>query len=1276
MNKKAVASLELILIIASIFAFSYILYQSTYIASASTMSEPSVCCEKTTSGAVCINTQEGNCEEGYRSSPTSCETTSYCRLGTCYDSQEGICMENTPQIVCEENGGTWDSRKLQEVPQCQLGCCIIADQAAFVPLVRCKRLSTLFGVENNYRTDITNEISCIATAQAQDKGACVFEKDFERICEFTTRDDCGAGNVVETANGTEVELSSQKKFYENYLCSAEELNTACAKQTSTTCYDGKVYFVDSCGNLENVYSSNKEKSWNNGRVAEPEEICSPNDGSNKDCGNCEYLLGSRCETWTGLLGKPSGSDHYCQKTECVDRNGEKRINGESWCVNDGNTGSGSDMVGSRYYREVCVDGEVRVEPCADFRNEICIDGSIETDLGEFKTSACRVNRWHDCVFQTEEDDCTNIDRRDCMWVSPVTGMILSGGSSSGSTSFSNPTNNQFSNPTATGNVVAPITGHGIFGGGEEEEQEETTTNRPEGICVPNYTPGLDFWSDTESSSICGQASAKCIVVFEKGLIGGKKCVENCECLEEGWAMQANRVCSALGDCGAYVNYQGKYTDDGYKWTEDGAKKELTPNNINIVKKGFTGMVISAITGFTLLGSSPFVQEGITAAEIVPVKPTGAIIPVGPDLSSVANAAATPTVSGVKSSWLANKVLGEGVTVVGETTTFSGGAILLSGLQWAGIAYGIGYLAGSLFGMTKDNTQALSMSLAAGAFVYKSSSMLFANMAAKAGGQQAATGLFATKGTTGFMGIGSLGWGLIIGATIFIMMYKKVETVTVTFDCMPWQAPTGGNDCEICNDENLPCSEYRCRSLGQNCELVNPGSTQEKCVNVNPNDVNPPIIKPDYNELTYGHEYTNVKLSPPGPGFQIVNKNSSDGCLKAFTPLKFGVITDEPSQCRIDFNHTTTIEEMSNYMGGSNLYLYNHTEQFSLPGAQAFKNSSFILDNGNEFTFYLRCQDKNGNENEAEYAVRFCVEDGPDATAPEIRATSILNGGCVAEESDSAIVDFYTNEPAECKWSTTDQSYENMQNSMSCQNQMYQVNAMQLFTCRANLTGVSRDTTDFYIRCKDQPGEIDSNRNDNKESFKFSLRGSTGLKILNIQPNNTIFGGVSPAPIELYVQTQFGCDNGQSICYYSTTGNDGDYIMFYDTDNTDGIHTQRQDLTSGDHTYYIKCVDSGGNVAEQKLDFKLDIDTSAPVIARAYEEESMLKIVTLRDSECSYSLDNCDFTFDEGTIMPYPNSTVHVTEWNKDNTYYIKCRDEFRNEPADCSMIVKPSRKLF
>ncbi len=1343
-NKKAISGIELLLIISMTFAISYLIYEGDkplipVVKAQSTLSTPSACCEKTTSGAYCINTGAGNCDANFKNSPTSCETTSYCRLGTCYDSEEGICMENTPQRVCQENGGTWDSRAVTDVPQCQLGCCVIADQAAFVPLVRCKRLSTLFGVEIDYRKDITSELNCIATAQSQDTGACVYEQDFERTCKFTTRKDCGAVQTVEAINGTNITLSSDKKFYKDYLCSAEELNTACARQAGTTCYQGDVYWTDSCGNRENVYSSDKVKSWNNGKVLNSDLVCNKNDGSNKNCGNCDYLLGTRCEAWQSILGigKPDGSDYFCQRTECIDRTGNQRKNGESWCVYDSKVGNGTDLVGSRYYRELCVDGEVHVEPCADFRNQICIQDSVETEDGQYGFAACRVNRWQDCLAQTKKADCTNIDKRECFWVPSVVGMVIGGGAEKSGQVFSNPTKgdtqtfsnpssgssgNTFSNPTGTG---AAITGYATS---EDTTTEETTTNRPNGICVPSFSPGLKFWADGDASSVCAQASAKCVVGFEKGLLGSEKCVENCECLEDGWANDANKVCTALGDCGGYINYQGKYTEDGYTWTVDKKEKKFAPNVVNKLSSGFTGKVVivgyamfALVSGADKEGSvnymdyAPYaiaipglIQNNPLAALSKTSVPAGAKTPLTDAPLKITDAASktaqtltatlpqakvftkggvtetatkliknqdgTFSTGGKLNSLTAEELTQNGINpstlsfkepvsqnfLAGAFGATAGGIgdALLTGVQWAAVAAGVGYMIGSLFGMSSGNTMALTAALGGGTFVW----------------QALSTYQFTPGGLGASLQPYALPIGLGVAALIFIAMYKTEDTQVVTFQCSPWQAPSGGNDCEICNDKDLPCSEYRCKSLGQNCELVNSGTEQEKCVNVNPYDVDAPFITPNKDKLTNGYSYANVKSSPPGPGFTITKDQGT--CVKAFERLQFGVDTDEPAQCKIDFQHTTKFDDMATWLGNSNLYLYNHTEKLILPNTKAFANSSIVLANGKEMTLYIRCKDKNGNTNEAEYAVRFCVDPTPDNTAPEIKMTSIQNEGCVAANTDSANAEFYVSEPAQCRWSFEDQSYEVMQNQMQCSDQLYQINALDLFTCRANLTGVSRDLTTYYIRCKDQPSAPDNERNKNEQSYVFKLRGSTDLKMTNLAPNGTVFGAVNPAPITLGAQTLFGCNNGNAICYYSTTGNDNDYVMFYDTGKADGIHTQRQDLGAGSYTYYIKCVDSGGNVAINTTRFTLEIDTNAPVIARAYEEENMLKIVTVRKSECSYSFNNCDFTFQEGTEMPYANSTTHVAEWNKDKTYYIKCRDEFKNEDADCSMIVRPSSKLF
>ena len=462
--------------------------------------EATVCCERTTAGALCQNVPAASCDASSRQVPTSCESTSYCSLGTCYDSNEGTCLDNTPQVVCQANGGVWSAER---PAQCNLGCCVLGDQAAFVSLVRCKKLSASLGLKTNYDKSIGSEIACVARVQQQDRGACVYEFEFQKTCKFGTRAECEG--TTSGLNGS----SAQGVFYKDKLCSAEELGTNCGPSLKTSCLPGKdeAYFLDTCGNTANIYDASKirdKEYWTNSKTKS--ESCNPLNANARsaNCGNCNYLLGSICRGST-LGTRATYGNSICADLSCTDEDGQKRKHGESWCLTDANSKKAGNSVGSRFFRRICMNGDVVTEPCSDFRNEECIQDSIETTAGSFSQAACRVNRWQDCLAQTDKQDCENSDRRDCFWKEGVT----------------------------LGNA---------------------TIN---GVCLPKNAPGLNFWGGEETRTICGAGNKVCVVRFEKGLFGGEQCVENCECLEPGWEKDYGEVCSALGDCGAKVNYAGK-----------------------------------------------------------------------------------------------------------------------------------------------------------------------------------------------------------------------------------------------------------------------------------------------------------------------------------------------------------------------------------------------------------------------------------------------------------------------------------------------------------------------------------------------------------------------------------------------------------------------------------------------------------------------------------------------------------------------------------------------
>ena len=484
------------------------------IASASA-AEQNVCCEKTKTGLYCQNVPAEQCNADSRQVQTSCESTSYCKPGTCYDSSEGTCLDNTPQIVCNANNGVWSEKR---PAQCQLGCCVLGDQAAFVSLVRCKRLSGFLGLQTNYKKEITNEVACILSVQNQDKGACVFDKDFEKDCRLTTRADCTAS------------FKDKGEFFKGKLCSAEELGTKCGPTKRTMCVHGKdgVYFVDSCGNPANIYDANKvndKEYW--GNVKDIAESCNPKsaNANSASCGNCNYLQGSFCRAVSKETSKATYGDNICQDLNCKKTaNGKAYKHGESWCIYDdkGTKTEGNNAVGSRFYKHICNNGEEILEQCADFRMEECIEDKIETTAGAFSQAACRVNRWQDCTAQTEKKDCENSDRRDCLWKEGGDVVLRAGNESVAAT----------------------------------------------GACVPKVTPGLKFWAGEETKSVCAQANRKCVVSFEKGLFGGESCKENCECLDAGWEKRQTEICMSLGDCGPKINWVGQL---GYK---EGFKKTI------------------------------------------------------------------------------------------------------------------------------------------------------------------------------------------------------------------------------------------------------------------------------------------------------------------------------------------------------------------------------------------------------------------------------------------------------------------------------------------------------------------------------------------------------------------------------------------------------------------------------------------------------------------------------------------------------------------------------
>ena len=544
------------------------------------------------------------------------------------------------------------------------------------------------------------------------------------------------------------------------------------------------------------------------------------------------------------------------------------------------------------------------------------------------------------------------------------------------------------------------------------------------------------------------------------------------------------------------------------------------------------------------------------------------------------------------------------------------------------------------------------------------------------------GWLGLDGVAESLGVSATGAGFIVGAGVtvglFLLLYKDDSYEIVTFECLPFQAPLGGADCEKCNEQGiLPCSEYQCRSLGGECEIVNEGTSEQSCVRVSRHETGFPIINPWEEVLTVGHSYRpDNAVSPPERGFKIINTESSDGCIAAFTPLRFGIELDKPGKCKLDYLRKRNFDDMDFFFGGSSLFRYNHTQVLSLPGPSAINNASPILQNDGEYQLYVRCMDANGLYNTASVLFSFCVDKGPDTTPPLIVTTNILNNMPIAYNTSSINVELYTNEPANCKWSRNDQAFNEMEGTMLCSQNVLEMNAQLLYKCQTTLDSLkNRQNNDFYFRCEDKPSQPASERIQNTASYKFTLIGTEPLFIDAVSPNGTVKDSSNSVKVTLQARTSAGYNEGEAECQYSPTGNTGTYISFFNTNSYQ--HSQDLYLKEGDYRYFIKCFDLAGNTDEREVSFEVETDTRAPSIVRAYNEDSKLKIITSEKAVCVYGIDSCSYNFDEAKSMTTLEDTEHYIDWNTDFSYFIKCEDEYGNrpDPNQCSIVVKPFKNF-
>jgi hypothetical protein len=842
---------------------------------------------------------------------------------------------------------------------------------------------------------------------------------------------------------------------------------------------------------EGVYCSNPELNLSyiekdhEGCVVGKDDVYWFDDADNKEG------VAEACDDGEETCALVSG-EYTCKSISCIDDEDNERADGESWCVYDAYVGDSRDVVGSEHCIATCQEGEIKTT-CSKYRTDVCAE-VIENGTS---TAMLRDNLAGECFNIENVEEC-NLNP-DCRVQSVNVGSYF-----------------KFD------------------------------------ACVPKYPGGFDIYSTDNKENgkdVCNLASLTCNVLWEEDsfLTGSDDCEENCECNSIKFVEQMQNLCVSLGDCGSYVNYVGKGTN-------------------NIVVNGQSNI------------------EGMCNDRI----------------KFCSN---DPETDGLINGLLYN-------LCDRKAHSCEDGVYVLTGYpRWQNY---ISYL-------TKPNVIGVNTP----EFLPRETNARRTNI------------------PESLIKISYPGDPPKTGGDDY---YKAV-----TFTCKPWTPPSSGDDCSKCNENPLvPCTDYRCSSLGSSCEILDETRDgQNICVNRFSNDSIPPDITftgvegEDLQDRSYTY-------SEVGGNIEIT---TGSGCPQKYSELKFTYETDEIAKCVVLANVSADILQE---LESENEYFLEHEAEINLG----------VDDN---LRLFVVCQDPSGWYNRDEFIVDICVSPEPDITEPKITKYNPANNGYFKLGATNVLFSIDLNEPADCKYDKSPSvSYDAMAYKMTCNKN--QPDIVRRF-CQTTLNLVSGENK-FYIKCNDTSGNINVN------DFVYTLHETpTALVIDSVSPAD---GAIRKEevnrenPLTLETKTSGGAYNGVSICRFKFPGQ-GWSDTFTTTNSTIHKYAITSNLSEGNYTMEITCADKVGNEAKSTTVFFLDIDRTPPAVVRAYYDSGSLILITNEDAKCYYNdINACSpFSVDSLRSMETGYTREHSVAWDKEQTYYIKCIDLNGNPNPSCAIIVKP-----
>ncbi len=1242
---------------------------------------PGAICAEVSDESLCASSDD---DRSYSKNPSLCSETSFCTAGTCVIDNGLDCNEGVIENICEAdfNGdgdpdGEWHSENSDEIDACDNGACVFPDGAIFTTLAACKLEYLDRGLDTDeidWKSELDETqttILSLALSLRENKGACVSDGQ----CRIIKNEECPTEE--DGANFFGGFLCTHPGL--------KDFGVTCYPTTTLSCWEDRelmneIYFKDSCLNFANIYDADMVREPSDeividgtydGGVPTTEEywsfIISKADSCGLDpesnlqtCGNCAKSLGSICsETTTGETPVSDG-EFICKNLKCQydlnldgntpeinavadgdnDKDSDGMVdevfgNGESWCVYTGGAignqtrdyktlSSGEDTIsadtpGSEHWKLSCINGEIIPEPPeSEGRTKICVPDITNEELSVLNEDGEPTGDPITISFRSAhyEDNLAAL----CAIYNP----LLDSEGNDKERSIGNCEEN------AHCYIKEIMIDKNRFGEGNGDDLKLK-------VCVPRYPLG--------TGDYCPMATLSCPTIYAKGGSSKKPCGilnpgacvqsildaiandwdqkgnENCE--EATFAEKMNNLCVSVGDCGNYINYNGKGTNniDIRKNPGDisGARNEEWPSETEngyqpedydefSVKEDYLGQAaISAVS----------VETGEECAD-------GDLSDCDVNLDEANWKVGGVSLNGDERRTESQIGLGAGTMILlGKifSTTYAGSFYTdIEGPREL-VTYGtttsnLGHIA-PFFGAVVGGIIGAEV----GGW-----------LAEQAGVSQNVANLYIAAGSVAGAGAGYsavqswiagqwVGWGplAVWGFWTLVVLYLlttfadlgKTETRNIDFICNPWQAPAGGEDCEVCNANSLiPCTEYACKSLGAACEFVSEDTEKPFCVSQGTDDDTPPILTlGGYNDDIYdidnpAENFTDDREIVIGEvtgkeEYQDITEDIK--CIQENTEITFNLRTDELAQCKWSFNANELAETIGedgeiiiggDYVGNGNWkneHVFTMTTQ-----ALGILDPLLETDQQNSAAF-IRCKDYFDKANIIPgglYQVKFCVESEPDLEPPLINKIEPVSESYTIFGETEQTIGIWLKEKGTCRYSNTPgTSYELMasnvveEDAFECSSLSSPRTADGYLCSGMTLSGIVSGENKFYIRCSDEgtnlnegggegeDSDFDDNGelppNVNQQDTEYILQSTaTQLSISSIfltvhdglgereiglteEASKEIKVGGDDIFYDLKATTSGGAYSGNAICSYDFTGpNDFSADFFSDAGDTE------------------------------------------------------------------------------------------------------------------------------